>query len=83
MLFILIYIFTGNTSESKPLELNQIVGAKSSTDGCFYRAKIIEKVDEKTYDTEFIDFGFEENVNVSNIVPLPIQLQQVKYYYYQ
>lgn len=68
----------GNTSESKSPELNEIVGAQSSVDGRFYRAKIIEKIDEKTYETIFIDFGFEESVNVANIVPLPIQLQQVK-----
>ncbi|XP_022162076.1 uncharacterized protein LOC111027893 isoform X7 [Myzus persicae] len=67
----------GNTSESKSPELNEIVGAQSSVDGRFYRAKIIEKIDEKTYETIFIDFGFEESVNVANIVPLPIQLQQV------
>lgn len=68
-----------NTSESKSPELNVIVGAKSSVDGYFYRAKIVEKIDEKNYEIIFIDFGFEETVNVTNIVTLPIQLQQVKF----
>lgn len=29
----------------------------------------------------FIDFGFEENVNISDIVLLPIELQQVELNY--
>ena len=72
------YLTIGNTSMSKSPELDEIVGAKSSADGCFYRAKIVDKTDEETYEIIFIDFGFEETVNVANIVPLPIQLQQVK-----
>jgi len=75
------YLTIGNTSERKSPELNEIVGAKSSVDGRFYRAKIVEKTDEKTYETIFIDFGFEESVDVANIVPLPIQLQQVRLSY--
>lgn len=67
----------GNNSDCKPPELNQIVGAKSSADGFFYRAKVVEKINEKNYNLVFIDFGFEENVNISDIVPLPIQHQQV------
>jgi len=73
--------FIDNTLESKSPELNEIVGAKSSVDGYFYRAKIVEKTDENTYGTIFIDFGFEESVNIANIVPLPIQLQQVSLIY--
>lgn len=72
-------IFIGNTIESQLPELNQIVGAKSSTDGFFYRTRVIEKIDDKNYNVIFIDFGFEDSVNVSDIVPLPIQLQQVKF----
>lgn len=76
--FILIWIcVVGNNSESKPPVLNQIVGAKSSADGYFYRAQITEITDEKNYKIVFIDFGFEENVNIADIVELPIQLQQV------
>ncbi|XP_060870995.1 uncharacterized protein LOC132945306 isoform X4 [Metopolophium dirhodum] len=71
------YCISENTSKSKSPELNEIVGAKSSVDGYFYRAKIVEKTDENTYETIFIDYGFEESVNIANIVPLPIQLQQV------
>jgi len=59
--------------------LNQIVGTRSLVDGHFYRGKIIKKTDENNYDIEFIDFGFDENVNVANIVPLPIHFQQVKF----
>ncbi|VVC36208.1 Hypothetical protein CINCED_3A022077 [Cinara cedri] len=72
------YCSLGNFSESKPLELNQIVGAKSCVDGRFYRGRIIEKTDEKNYDIVFIDFGFEECVHITDIVPLTIQLQQVE-----
>ncbi|KAL4112570.1 hypothetical protein QTP88_016325 [Uroleucon formosanum] len=71
------YCISDNTLESKSPELNEIVGAKSSADGYFYRAKIVEKTDENTYGTIFIDFGFEESVNIANIVPLSKQLQQV------
>ncbi|XP_026816248.1 uncharacterized protein LOC113555865 isoform X3 [Rhopalosiphum maidis] len=67
----------GKVYKNKSPELNEIVGAKSSVDGCYYRAKIIDKTDEKTYEMIFIDFGFEESVNVANIVALPIHLQQV------
>lgn len=73
--------FIENTTESKSPELNEIVGAKSSVDGYFYRAKIVEKTDKNTYETVFIDYGFEESVNIANIVPLPIHLQQVKLSY--
>lgn len=69
-------------TESKFLELNQVVGAKSSSDGSFYRAKVIEKTDENNCNIMFIDFGFEENVNISDIVLLPIELQQVELNYY-
>lgn len=81
MVNIISYLIIGKGYNNKSPELNEIVGAKSSADGCFYRAKIVEKTDDKTYETIFIDFGFEESVNVSNIVPLPIQLQQVKLSY--
>lgn len=57
--------------------MNQIVGAKSSVDGFFYRARIIEKTDEENYALRFIDFGSDDNVNVADIVPLSLQLQQV------
>ncbi|XP_050056969.1 uncharacterized protein LOC114132611 isoform X5 [Aphis gossypii] len=67
----------GKAYESKSPKLNEIVGAQSSVDGCFYRAKIIDVTDENTYEMNFIDFGFDESVNVANIVPLPIHLQQV------
>lgn len=75
---IISYLSIGKAYKNKSPELNEIVGAKSSVDGCYYRAKIIDKTDEKTYEMIFIDFGFEESVNVANIVELPIHLQQVK-----
>uniref|UniRef100_A0A2H8TG30 Tudor domain-containing protein 1 n=1 Tax=Melanaphis sacchari TaxID=742174 RepID=A0A2H8TG30_9HEMI len=68
---------SGKAYINKSPELNEIVGAKSSVDGSFYRAKIIHTINEKMYGVIFIDFGFEESVNVANIVPLPIHLQQV------
>jgi len=73
--------FIENTSKNKSPELNEIVGAKSSVDGYFYRAKIVGKTDENTYETVFIDYGFEESVNITDIVPLSIQLQQVNLSY--
>lgn len=59
--------------------LNEIVGAKSSADGYFYRARITEIAGENKYDVVFIDFGFEESVNITDIVPLSVQLQQVNF----
>ncbi|XP_050543343.1 uncharacterized protein LOC126906674 isoform X2 [Daktulosphaira vitifoliae] len=72
------YCSLGNTSDSKPPNLLEIFGAKSVADGCFYRARITSKIDEKNYNIVFIDYGYEECVNLSDIVPLPIELQQVK-----
>lgn len=69
--------FLENNSENKLPVLNEIVGAKSSVDGYFYRARITEIISENNYDVVFIDFGFEESVNITDIVPLSIQLQQV------
>lgn len=69
----------GNTAKNKSLELNQIVGAKSSSNECFYRAKVIEKSDGNNFGVLFIDFGFEEFVNFADIVLLPLQLQQVQF----
>lgn len=53
------------------------MGVKSSADGYFYRAQITEITGDNNYDVVFIDFGFEENVNVTDIVPLSIELQKV------
>lgn len=61
--------------------MNQIVSVKYSADGYYYRAKIIKKTDENNYDVVFIDYGLENNVNITDIVPLSIQLQQVKLNY--
>lgn len=68
-----------NNSENKRPVLNEIVGVKSSADGNFYRARITEITGENNYDVVFIDFGFEESVNITDIVPLSIQLQQVTF----
>lgn len=69
----------GNTTKSTSPEPNEIVGVKYSAYGCFYRAKVTEKTDENTYAVLFIDFGFEEIVNITDIVTLPEQLQQVQF----
>lgn len=58
-------------------KLNEIIGAKSITDGCFYRAKVMKKINEASYDVQFIDYGIEENVSLSKIVPLSAELKQV------
>lgn len=69
----------GSTTKNKFLELNQIVAAKYLADGCFYRAKVIDKIDDNNYNAIFIDFGFEDNVYIADIILLPIELQQVKF----
>ncbi|XP_050420950.1 uncharacterized protein LOC126833572 isoform X2 [Adelges cooleyi] len=71
------YCSLGNTSDSKPPDLLEIVGAKSISDGCFYRAKVTGKINEKNYNIVFVDFGYEECVNVADIVLLPVELQQL------
>jgi len=58
------------------LELNEVIGAKY-TDGQYYRAKVVEKIDENNYELVFIDYGFEETVNTANMVSLSLQLKQV------
>jgi len=46
-------------------------------DGSFYRAKVIKKVNDNSYDVKFIDYGTEENVTLSDIVNLSSELKQV------
>lgn len=58
-------------------KLNDIIGAKSISDGLFYRAKVIKKISDVSYNVQFIDCGIEENVNLSNIVSLSTELIQV------
>lgn len=69
----------GKSSVSKHPQENQVIGAKSSADGCFYRAMVIQKFDEENYVLSFIDYGFEETVHVADIVYLPIELQEVNF----
>lgn len=57
--------------------MNDIIGAKSIADGLFYRAKVIKKVNDVSYNVQFIDYGIEENVNLSEIVSLSDELKQV------
>lgn len=58
-------------------KLNDIIGAKSISDGYFYRAKVIKKINEVSYIVQFIDYGNEEIVNLSNIVPLSAEFKEV------
>jgi len=53
-----------------------LIGAKS-IDGSFYRAKVIKKINDNSYDVKFIDYGIEENVSLSDIVNLSSELKQV------
>lgn len=46
-------------------------------DGVFYRAKIIKKINDISYNVQFIDYGIEENVNLSDIVSLSPKIKQV------
>jgi len=57
-------------------KLNDLIGAKS-IDGSFYRGKVTKKVNDNSYDVQFIDFGIEENVSLSDIVNLSTELKQV------
>lgn len=57
-------------------KLNDIIGAKS-IDGLFYRAKVIKKINDVSYNVQFIDYGIEENVNLFDIVSLSTELIQV------
>jgi len=54
-----------------------MIGAKSIADGVFYRAKVIKKINDVSYNVQFVDYGIEENVNLSDIVFLSSELKQV------
>lgn len=56
--------------------MNDLIGAKS-IDGYFYRAKVIKKVNDVSYNLQFIDYGTEENVHLSNIVSLSSEIKKV------
>jgi len=58
-------------------KLNEMIGAKSLTDGVFYRAKVIKKINDVSYNVKFVDYGIEENVNLSDIVFLSSELKRV------
>lgn len=57
-------------------KLNDLIGAKA-IDGSFYRAKVVKKVNDVSYNVQLIDFGTEENVNLSNIVSLSSEIKKV------
>jgi len=57
-------------------KLNDLIGAKS-IDGFFYRAKVVKKVNDVSYNVQLIDYGTEENVNLSNIVSLSSEIKKV------
>lgn len=57
--------------------INDVVGAKFKIDKLFYRAKILKKIDVIRYRVQFIDYGNEENVTLSNMVSLPTQFIEV------
>lgn len=57
-------------------KLNDIIGAKS-INGSFYRAKVVKKINDVSYDVQFIDYGIEENVSLSDIVSLSMELKKV------
>lgn len=71
------FYFVANLIGKLP-KLNDIIGVKSLTDDCFYRAKVIKKINEDSYDVQFIDYGIQENVSLSEIVPLSSELKQVR-----
>lgn len=58
-------------------KLNEVVGAKYKIDKLFYRAKILKKIDVITYRVQFIDYGNEETVSLSNMVSLPTKFIEV------
>lgn len=61
-------------------KLNDIVGAKFKIDKLFYRAKILKKIDVINYRVQFIDYGNEEMVKLSNMVSLPNKFLEVCYF---
>lgn len=69
--------FSLETPIGKLLKLNDVIGAKSIADRCFYRAKVIKKVNDVSYDVIFIDYGNKENVHLAEIVSLSSELKQV------
>jgi len=53
------------------LVIGEIVGAQSTLDDSFYRAKVLKKIDDITYSLQFIDFGDKDNVPLSKIFEIP------------
>lgn len=75
-----IFLFFVETPICKLPKLNDIIGAKSITDGIFYRAKLVKKLSDVSYIVHFIDYGIEEKVNLSNIVSLSTKFKEVSYF---
>lgn len=76
----LFYFFSLETPIGKLPKLNDIIGAKSITDGLFYRAQVVKKINDVSYNVQFIDYGIEENVHLSDIVSLSTELKKVSYF---
>lgn len=56
---------------NRPLEIGEIIGAKSTLDNNFYRGKVIRKIDMTTYLIQYIDFGDIDSIPVSNLFFIP------------
>lgn len=58
----------------KPEEISKklICIARFDEDGCYYRAKVLEKVNETTYRVRFVDYGNESNA--TEFYKLPAEL---------
>lgn len=51
-----------------------MIGAKADfIDGCFYRGKVLNKIDSNNYLIQYIDYGDKVTVPISNIVEIPIE----------
>jgi len=63
------------------LVIGEIVGVKSMLDNDFYRAKVLQQVNETTYLIQYIDFGEKHDVSISNIFEISAEFK-VSYYNY-
>lgn len=62
--------------------VGEIVGALSTLDDIFYRAKVLKQNEDTTYSVRFIDFGDIDNIPKSNLYELPKEFIMVLYFYF-
>lgn len=65
------------TPINRPLIIGEIIGALSTSDDTIYRGKVLKKIDHNTYLIQYIDFGDNDFVSLSNIFLIPKVLMVV------